>query len=265
MGLLQNGTLQAQNLGRRTGGTVTAADSGNLRASFGIKGSTQLARFASMASYSKLAGIPFGYANDDSMYLPLSGGGLSSSFESRGLGLASATLAEGRPIAGTAAGTSAASATGQLVVSGSGSAAGVATVTGGINAAINGAGSITGTCTVTGAMTAFGRMSGSAAGGCTVGATIYATGALSGSIAPAIDLDAAAFSAYLLDQEDIEAGGLTLRKTLRLLAAAAAGKASGLDTTTAIYRNAVADNKDRITATVDADGNRTVVTLDLDD
>jgi hypothetical protein len=40
------------------------------------------------------------------------------------------------------------------------------------------------------------------------------------------------------------------------------GKASGLETTTAVYRDS-ADTKDRITATVDANGNRTAVTLDL--
>jgi hypothetical protein len=40
------------------------------------------------------------------------------------------------------------------------------------------------------------------------------------------------------------------------------GKASGLGTTTAVYRD-LADSKDRISATVDADGNRTAVTRDL--
>lgn len=49
---------------------------------------------------------------------------------------------------------------------------------------------------------------------------------------------------------------------MRGLAAAMLGKASGLATTTAKYRNAP-DSKDVITATVDADGNRSAVTLDL--
>jgi hypothetical protein len=39
------------------------------------------------------------------------------------------------------------------------------------------------------------------------------------------------------------------------------GKASGLDSTTAKFRN-LTDSKDRIIATVDANGNRTAVTLD---
>ncbi len=53
----------------------------------------------------------------------------------------------------------------------------------------------------------------------------------------------------------------TLRQTLRLMLSATAGKASGLATTTAIYRD-TNDSKDRITATVDADGNRTAITYD---
>ena len=48
---------------------------------------------------------------------------------------------------------------------------------------------------------------------------------------------------------------------MRLFRAALVGKAAGLATTTATYRDA-ADAKDRITATVDVDGNRTAVTLD---
>lgn len=51
-------------------------------------------------------------------------------------------------------------------------------------------------------------------------------------------------------------------KLMRGFAAALLGKASGLATTSAVYRNAP-DSKDVITATVDADGNRTAVTLDL--
>lgn len=57
-------------------------------------------------------------------------------------------------------------------------------------------------------------------------------------------------------------GSTTLVQTLRLLNSALGGKAGGLDTTTVHYRD-LADTKDRILATVDADGNRTAVTLDL--
>jgi len=65
---------------------------------------------------------------------------------------------------------------------------------------------------------------------------------------------------------DLAAGietGLTLRQGLRLALATLAGKISGANSSTGVIRNAVADSKDRITATVDADGNRTAVTVDL--
>jgi len=71
----------------------------------------------------------------------------------------------------------------------------------------------------------------------------------------------AASNATAVLDEIIEAA-ISLRQAMRLVLAATGGKALGLDTTTAIYRD-TADTKDRITATVDANGNRTAVTLDL--
>jgi hypothetical protein len=66
----------------------------------------------------------------------------------------------------------------------------------------------------------------------------------------------------LLDRADAVETGLTPRGLLRLIGAALSGKASGMGTTTAVFRNAVADSKARITATVDVDGNRTAITTD---
>jgi hypothetical protein len=74
---------------------------------------------------------------------------------------------------------------------------------------------------------------------------------------------AAQNAAALLDLSAGVETGLTPRQALRLMVAALAGKLSGAATTTVVIRNAVADSKDRITATVDADGNRSAVTLDL--
>jgi len=54
----------------------------------------------------------------------------------------------------------------------------------------------------------------------------------------------------------------TLRQALRLVLAACAGKLSGAATTTNTIRD-VGDAKNRIVATVDADGNRSAVTLDV--
>ena len=65
----------------------------------------------------------------------------------------------------------------------------------------------------------------------------------------------------LLDRTDGVEAGLTLRGALRVALTALAGKVSGAATTAVLVRN-TADTKTRISATVDADGNRSAVTLD---
>ena len=59
----------------------------------------------------------------------------------------------------------------------------------------------------------------------------------------------------------ISEGSLDLQEMLRIIVAAVAGKASGGGTATIKFRD-LADTKDRITATVDVNGNRSVVTVD---
>lgn len=61
--------------------------------------------------------------------------------------------------------------------------------------------------------------------------------------------------------DEVVEGSTTLRQAIRLLLSAAVGKASGGGSTTVVFRD-LADTKDRITATVDANGNRTAVTRD---
>lgn len=65
----------------------------------------------------------------------------------------------------------------------------------------------------------------------------------------------------ILDETSGIETNLTVRQGLRLFAAALLGKASGLATTTAVFRD-TNDTKNRISATVDANGNRSAVTLD---
>jgi hypothetical protein len=65
----------------------------------------------------------------------------------------------------------------------------------------------------------------------------------------------------LLDRTDGIETTWTLRKTTRVMFAVLAGKLSGAATTAVAIRD-VADTKDRVTATVDSNGNRTAVTLD---
>lgn len=67
----------------------------------------------------------------------------------------------------------------------------------------------------------------------------------------------------LLDLANGIETGLTPRQAARLAVSALAGKLSGAGTSTEVFRNAVADSKNRITATVTEAGNRTAITTDL--
>lgn len=82
---------------------------------------------------------------------------------------------------------------------------------------------------------------------------------VSGRVDALAELTAAAIDAIW---DEVMESGFTGRQMIRGFAAALLAKASGLDTTTAVFRD-IADTKDRITATVDASGNRSAVTLDL--
>lgn len=61
--------------------------------------------------------------------------------------------------------------------------------------------------------------------------------------------------------DEVIEGTTTLRQAIKLLTAALVGKSSGGGTATLKFRD-IGDSKDRITATVDANGNRTAMTLD---
>lgn len=69
-------------------------------------------------------------------------------------------------------------------------------------------------------------------------------------------------AAALLDLADAIESGITTRGAIRLMLSSLAGKLSGAATTTITIRN-VGDTKDRVTATVDSDGNRTAITTDV--
>lgn len=102
-------------------------------------------------------------------------------------------------------------------------------------------------------VTQFGGTNGTfSAGRPEVNATHFAGTAYATALAAEVD-------AFHDEQVD---GTTTFRQSVRLQNSVLAGKASGLATTTAVYRD-LADTKDRISATVDADGNRSAVTRDV--
>lgn len=95
-------------------------------------------------------------------------------------------------------------------------------------------------------------------------AAAIATGAITADAVADGAIDAGALTADAVDKiiDEVIEDTLTMRQVLRLVLSACAGKASGGGTSTMIYRDS-ADTTDRITATVDGDGNRTAVTLDV--
>lgn len=80
-------------------------------------------------------------------------------------------------------------------------------------------------------------------------------------VGASISADVAGVPAALLDKTDGVETSWTLRQAMRIMLASLAGKLSGAATTTVAVRD-VGDSKDRISATVDASGNRSAITYD---
>jgi len=161
-------------------------------------------------------------------------------------------------------GTGTLTATGQLVVSGAAALAGTGAVSATVLAALLGTGTSAGVATVTSTIEAKGFMIAALTGTGAVTATRYATGTLAAAITPFAELSPQSLAAQILDAEDVESS-LSVRNAPRLIAAATAGKVAGAATTTITIASALADDKTRITATVDGDGNRTALVYDLTD
>ena len=264
MALIGNYTVLNKTPGRwLAGGSTSGTNQAQARANFNGTSSRSVHYADGESTANKLWGQPTGGYESVSWMFPYTPGYITSYRDTEGVATATASIIEGRPIAGTTDGVATAVATLQLVVSGTGTAAGLATTSGNVNAALGAAGTSNGVASTTATINALAWAVGTSNGSATASLVRYATGSMSGSIAPAVSLEASAFSSYLLDEEDIETG-LTLRQAMRLVAAATAGKISGGSGTTITIRNPVADTKDRIVATVDVDGNRSAFSYDLD-
>lgn len=83
---------------------------------------------------------------------------------------------------------------------------------------------------------------------------------LGAPVGASISADIAGVPNALLDETNGIETSFTFRQSMRLMLSALCGKASGLATTTATFRD-VNDTTNRIVATVDANGDRTAVTL----
>lgn len=207
---------------------------------------------------------PLGTAPGNAVINPQKAGGIGSRNVINGTGGFSASGALGRNIEAAADGSADLSAIGQLVVSAVAAIAGTASVSSNILAALAAAASLAASGSVSAGASALGWVIAALQGETATEFTPYATGELAATIdvAAAVDLTASAIADEILDQQMVETG-MSVRETLRLCAAALAGKISGAEGATVTIRNAVADDADRIVATVDSNGNRTAITYDL--
>jgi hypothetical protein len=221
------------------------------------------------ASIANKNGFPTGAANPISWILPIKTGGLAARRTILAEGDLTAAIAGGKNAEAVIAGVGDLTATGALIISLQAAISGSGDITGAaLLAFLNLAAALSGEGGVDAQLTAIGHLAAAIeAEGTVAGTTVLtALGTLAADITVTGDvLTTGNVANAILDAVNGVEDGLTVRHALRLIAAATAGKISGASTTTITIRNAYVDDKDRIIATVDGDGNRSAITYDLTD
>ena len=220
-------------------------------------------KFIGEAGWDPTCGVPSGHLAHSSWNLPQKSGGMSAFTTLHGDATVSLSLAGGVSTNASLSGSGdITSAVAQLVISMVASLTGTGTIASAdLQALLNAVANLTGSGDVTtAALGALGWLSAAtSAGGDITNATPYASGVLSATIRGYSDLTPEGIRdkvwAAALDN------GLTAEEMLRIILSATAAKLSGAATTNILIRS-VADDKNRIDATVDANGNRTAITLD---
>lgn len=263
MALLQNGFRDFSSGVRIFG--ATARNSGYPYVAMGNTNRTSTKRNLTSGEgiTTQLAGVPDGYRNQYTWIMPQQAGALRSRNEIQAVATLAAAGAMGKNGEATITAEGLLEAVGQLVVSAVATISGQATISANILAALAAAANLAGTGSVTAAIDALAWAVSALQGTASTTFTPYATGELEATIdvAATQDLTAGSIADEILDQNMVETG-LTVRETLRLCAAALAGKVS-ISGSTVTIRNAVADDADRIVATTTTDGERTAITYDL--
>lgn len=211
-----------------------------------------------------VAGRPYGHEAPGSWALPQSGGGLAAFNTISGEGeITTAQLAMGRALSADLLGSGdITTANLSLIVSLLSTLAGSGDLTASLRGAVQLAADLAGDGDITAAMGAIIFMSGTLSGSGTLdGSILRGTASMSAEILSYGELTPeglrdAVWGALL-------EAGITAEDLLRLAAAGAAGKLSGAAGTTVTVRD-VQDANDIIVATVDGDGNRSAITLNLD-
>jgi hypothetical protein len=258
--LIGASTVLNKSPGRTLGGS-TVSDN---RANFGKAGANRNRFYGAAAVYNA---VPIGYTPPYCWIIAQKGGGMAATGgRIAGAGaMGSVNLAGGlngiAPLTGSGSITGAALA---LIVSAVAALTGTGALTGDIKGLLDGVAALSGAGDLVGAIKALADASSGVSGTGDATATASAKGSMSSAIIVTGDvLSTANVADAILDALNGVEQGMTVREALRLIAAATAGKVSGAAGTTITIRSAVADNHDRIIATVDASGNRTAVVTDL--
>ena len=245
--LLGNRSVLLKSPGRFLAGTIASSERNNF---------TRPGDYRSAAYDTPRSAMPYGYVFG-AWHLPTKPGALSSTNNAESVAGASGALAGGKAVAGTAASVSTADGSGQLISSASGTAASTSTATINVYATKALAGEAASTSAATLTKDALAWVAGTAAS--TAGASMVprATGAIAGESTTATALSPQGLADAVWGQA-IEAG-LTAEEIVRLLAAHAAGDATGLDSNPAF--KSLDGAKTRIAGTL-AGGSRTITTRD---
>lgn len=245
-----------------------------------------LNKYDGEAVLSRKSGTPSGYRHPATWSMPIKAGGLSSRFETDIEFSETANLVGGRNGDGSATLTFTLDATGGLVVAGSGTATITFTPDGTVIAVAPGVGTASISFAPSADIGAIADLLATATLTFTPSADPHAIGYLEGTSSSDAEFSADNLARAVWDAlaasyntagtmgekmnsagsagnpwtEEIEPG-FTAEEILRIIASVIAGKVSGAGTGTEVFRD-ITDTKDRVTSTVDDDGNRTAVTVD---
>lgn len=209
--------------------------------------------------------VPSGYSAGLALIMAQQSGGMAASNTIEGSGAAAGDGALGKNAAASLAGagdvTSAALA---LVLSAVASLTGAGDASASIVGRLQGAASLSGSGDLAATISALSEIAASLAGAGDLDGAISAKGFMSSDIiVTGTALSTANVADAILDALNSIEEGVTLREATRLILAAVAGKVS-ISGDTVTFRNAVADDTNRIVATTTSDGERTAITYDKD-
>lgn len=217
-----------------------------------------------VGGFDAVSAIPNGRNHPRAILMAVRAGGMATHNNIVGAGRLSADAVPARNATATLSGAGDLSGAGQLIVSMAASLSGSGTISQAqLQAFLQLSASLSGSGDLTADINAIGHMAAELAGVGDIDAVATATGSMSASITAAGSaLTTANVGNAVLDALNGVEDDWTLRQALRIILAALGGKVS-ISGSTVTFRD-VNDTTDRITATTDENGQRTVVTLDAD-